>query len=245
MFDDELERLIIEGQKYIKVNYRMGGVGIDTKEWLNDVEIFNERELKEHPLYNKIKTALFQKTNSVCQDVLAYLKSIKKDTVYKNEKNGVKTVPVDKWKAKDIPKYDVFISHANKDKDDLIEELFQSLDKLGVEIFYDKETIDWGDKWKDKILEGTKKSEFAIIVISENFFGREWTEKELTEFLNKQNRNGQKLILPILHNISKEQLKEKYPNVADIQAIDSNDYSCDQIALLFAKQLIKRLKAEE
>lgn len=67
----------------------------------------------------------------------------------------------------------------------------------------------------------------------------------MTEFLNKQNRNGQKLILPILHNISKEQLKEKYPNVSDIQAIDSNDYSCDQIALLFAKQLLKRLKAVE
>ena len=63
------------------------------------------------------------------------------------------------------------------------------------------------------------------------------------EFLNRQNRNGQKLILPILHNISVEQLKVKYPTVADIQAIDSSQYSCDEIALLFARQLIKRLRA--
>lgn len=32
--------------------------------------------------------------------------------------------------------------------------------------------------------------------------------------------------------------------IADIQAIDSSKYSCDQIALLFARQLIKRLKSE-
>ena len=84
---------------------------------------------------------------------------------------------------------------------------------------------------------------FIIIVISENFFDREWTEKELNEFLNRQNTNGQKIILPILHNITTAQLKEKYPDVADIQALNSADYSCDEIALKFAGQLIKRLKA--
>ena len=152
-------------------------------------------------------------------------------------------VEVPRYQAKELPEYDVFISHANKDKEELIEELFQSLSKLGIKIFYDKETLEWGDNWKEKILNGTKKAEFAIIVISENFFDREWTERELAEFLNRQNRNGQKLILPIVHNITMQQLQEKYPNVADIQAIDSKQYNCDQIALLFAKQLIQRLKS--
>lgn len=110
----------------------------------------------------------------------------------------------------------------------------------------------WGSKFeevkkefepsKNKILNGAKKAEFAIIVISENFFDREWTECELTEFLNRQNKNGQKIILPILYNITMEQLKEKYPSIADIQAINSSEYNCDQIALLFARQLIGRLK---
>ena len=146
-------------------------------------------------------------------------------------------------RKKDVALYDVFISHANKDKNDYVNDLKQSLDKLGINIFYDKDTLEWGDKWKDKILEGVAKAEFAIIVISENFFDREWTEKELNEFLNRQNTNGQKIILPILHNITTAQLKEKYPDVADIQALNSADYSCDEIALKFAGQLIKRLKA--
>lgn len=138
--------------------------------------------------------------------------------------------------------YDVFISHANRDKEDFVEELYQAINKLGINIFYDRESLEWGDNWKAAILNGTKKSEFAIIVISENFFDREWTEKELVEFLSRQNRNGQKLILPILYNIKLTQLQERYPSVADIQAIDSKKYTCDQIAIMFARQLIKRLK---
>lgn len=208
--------------------------------WMNDVDIFYNKYLKEHPLGQKIDSWLFHRKYN---KLVAALESISKDKDFINKMNGIPTVEVPKYKAKMLPEYDVFISHANADKETLIEELYNSLNKLGVKIFYDKETLEWGDKFKDKILEGTKKSEFAIIVISTNFFGREWTERELSEFLNRQNQNGQKLILPILHNITIEQLKEKYPSIADIQAIDSSKYTCDQIALLFARQFIKRLKA--
>ena len=131
-----------------------------------------------------------------------------------------------------------------QDKLNFIDELYNSLDNLGINIFYDKKSLEWGDKWKDRILDGVKQSEFAIIVISENFFDREWTEKELNEFLNRQNQNGQKIILPVVHNITMEQLRDKYPSVAEIQAINSQDYTCDQIAILFAAQLIKRLKVQ-
>mgnify|MGYP001293149257 FL=1 len=208
--------------------------------WMNDVDIFYNKYLKEHPLGQKIDTWLFHRKYD---QLVAALESISGDKDFINKMNGISTVEVPKYKAKMLPEYDVFISHANADKEVLIEKLYNSLYKLGVKIFYDKETLEWGDKFKDKILEGTKKSEFAIIVISTNFFGREWTERELSEFLNRQNQNGQKLILPILHNITIEQLKEKYPSIADIQAIDSSKYTCDQIALLFARQFIKRLKA--
>ncbi len=115
--------------------------------------------------------------------------------------------------------------------------------KPRVSVFYDKTSLEWGDNWKNKILEGTRKAEFAIIVISENFFGKEWTEIELNEFLTRQNKVGQKTILPVIHNITIEDLRKKYPEVADIQAISSKEHTCDEVALLFAKQLIKRLKA--
>lgn len=212
----------------------------ESEVWMNDVQIFYERYLKEHALGSRVHSLLFHREY---RKIVACLKSISKDEAFINKTNGVALVNVPKYKAKSLPQYDVFISHANKDKEELVEKLYQSLEKLGVTIFYDKESLEWGDNWKEKILNGTKNAEFAIIVISENFFGREWTERELVEFLNRQNRNGQKLILPILHNITLRQLKEKYSSIADIQAIDSEEYSCDQIAIMFARQLIKRLKS--
>lgn len=138
--------------------------------------------------------------------------------------------------------YDVFISHASKDKSDYVDLLYMSLKKLGINIFYDTEVLSWGDNWKQVILNGTASSEFAIIVISENFFDREWTEKELTEFLEKQNSSGQKIVLPLLHKISLEQLKEKYPQLGEIQVINTQEYSREEISILFAKELIKRYK---
>lgn len=138
--------------------------------------------------------------------------------------------------------YDVFISHANKDKSDYVDSLYMAIKRLGVNIFYDTEVLSWGDNWKQVILEGTEKSEFAIIVISENFFDREWTERELDEFLKRQNASGQKIVLPLLHNITLDMLKEKYPTLGDIQVITTERYSKEEITVLFAKELIKRLR---
>lgn len=246
-FEKQLFELL-ERTKTIKapINASTGGLSIDdynapAEEWMNDVQIFHDRYLKSHPLSDRINALLFHRQLGAYKELISCLKSIQKDEEFIGKINGV-AVSVPAYKARTIPEYDVFISHANSDKPEIVDELNNSLKKLGVNIFYDKDVLDWGDKWKERIYDGTKKSEFAIIVISEKFFGREWTEKELNSFLNRQNKDGQKIILPILHNITMEQLMNEYPAVADIQAISSKDYSCDEIALLFAKQFIKRLK---
>jgi TIR domain. len=245
-FEEQLNELL-ERAKNIQspINVTFGGINKEeynrpSEEWMNDVQIFYEKYLKKHALGQRIDTLLFHRKYS---ELVPCLISISKDMDFINEMNGVQMVNVPKYKAKSLPEYDVFISHANRDKEDMVEALYQSIKRLGISIFYDKESLEWGDEWKKQIIEGTDRAEFAIIVISKNFFDREWTERELKEFLNRQNRNGQKIILPILHNITVEQLKEKYPSIADIQTIDSSKYNCDQIAILFARQLIKRLKS--
>jgi len=212
------------------------------EDWINDVEIFYNKYLKQHSLSGRITTILFHRSSDAFDQLKSCLRSISKDQDFINKMKEVEEPIVQMHQAKIMPEYDVFLSHANKDKVEIVDDLNNSLEKLGVKIFYDKKSLEWGDNWKDRILDGTQKAEFAIIVISENFFDREWTEKELKEFLSRQNRDGQKLILPIVHNITNVDLRKKYPYVADIQAIDSSKYSCDEIALLFARQLIKRLK---
>ena len=138
--------------------------------------------------------------------------------------------------------YDLFISHASSDKISFVKELYDKILNLGVKVFYDADSISWGDNWKSKIIEGTEKSEFAIIVISNNYFGREWTERELNEFLNRQNATGQKIVLPLLYNVSLDEMKKHYPFLSEIQALDNSKYTIEGITILFAKELIKRLR---
>lgn len=212
--------------------------------WERDVRAFNYHYLKDHFAYTLINEAFNNVTGSFSVgSVVYYLEQVYNDFAFWDSIGEKKADFLEQQNKDSSAMYDVFISHANADKENYVDELKKSLDQLKIKIFYDKDSLEWGDAWKRQILEGVAKAEFAIIVISKNFFGREWTENELKEFLNRHNRNGQKVILPILHNISKAQLKEKYPAVADIQALDSSKYSCDEIALKFAAQLIKRLKA--
>lgn len=138
--------------------------------------------------------------------------------------------------------YDVFISHANRDKLDYVNDLVDSIKRLGIKIFYDKDVFDWGDNWKQKILYGTQQSEFAIIVISNNFFDREWTETELNEFLHLQNETGQKIILPLLYGIEYQDVSLKYPQLEFIQSIKAEEHDVEEITIFLAKELIKRYK---
>lgn len=247
-FEEEMQQLLYRAQN-IKAPINAAPISISISEynrpsvdWINDFEIFYNKYLKEHSLAQRIKTILFHRQLSAFNELVSCLTSISKDEEFIVSMRG-ENIMISRNRGID-GKYDVFISHANKDKLTFIDELYNSLDNLGINIFYDRKSLEWGDKWKDRILDGVKQSEFAIIVISENFFDREWTEKELNEFLNRQNQNGQKIILPVVHNITMEQLRDKYPSIAEIQAINSQDYTCDQIAILFAAQLIKRLKVK-
>ena len=241
---ERVAEFLQRGEKIVKEEYHPACDGFPISyvagpqydQWMNEIKIFSTRYLRNHTLFEDIQKLLsnHHRNTSAYEDMMSYLRAIAND--------------VDFWQEVSLKEepamYDVFISHASKDKLDYVDNLKNSLDKLRINVFYDKDTIEWGDMWKDKILEGVAKAEFAIIVISENFFGREWTELELNEFLHRQNSNGQKIILPILYNIDDEQLRERYPDVADIQALKGKDHSCDEIALLFAGQLIKRLKAK-
>lgn len=155
------------------------------------------------------------------------------------EKSKLETAPINTVTRK---QFDLFLSHANADKLSYVDDLYKTLSLLKINIFYDKEELSWGDNWKDRILEGTEKSEFAIIVISKGFFGREWTEKELNEFLQRQNETGQKIILPLLYGITYDDVKANYPELEFIQSLKTDEHTNENIALLFAKELIKRYK---
>lgn len=102
--------------------------------------------------------------------------------------------------------FDVFISHASEDKDNIARELSIMLERLGLSVWYDENTLMLGDSIRQRIDEGLKKSAYGVLILSKYFFEKHWTQKELAGLmaLNKK-------ILPIWHNIGHTEVVEFSP----------------------------------
>lgn len=68
---------------------------------------------------------------------------------------------------------------------------------------------------------GLSKSRFGVVVLSPNFFAKEWTQKEL-DALTARETKSKKISLPIWHKISAKEIKKYSPMLADRFAIDSS-----------------------
>jgi len=134
----------------------------------------------------------------------------------------------------EIPKiinkeYDVFISHSSEDKDELVRPLAEELKKLGLKVWYDEFELKMGDSLRRKIDQGLISSRYGIVVLSSSFFKRNWTNYELDGFVNKE-MNGLKVILPIWHKVSKDEVQKFSLSLADKVALNSSIYSITEIA---------------
>lgn len=78
-----------------------------------------------------------------------------------------------------VETFDVFISHASEDKEDLVQELADKAKVAGLKVFYDRDAIRWGDSLRARIDHGLANSRFAVVVLSEAFFRKEWPKREL------------------------------------------------------------------
>lgn len=119
-------------------------------------------------------------------------------------------------------KYDVFICHASEDKQ-FVSKLANALKKQGIEVWYDDFQLGWGDDLRPTIDNGLKNSLYGIVVFSKSFLGRKkWTEYELNGLFARE-KDGKKIILPIWHDISREDLESYSPSLADRYAKRSSD----------------------
>lgn len=117
-----------------------------------------------------------------------------------------------KENARMIHEYDVFLSHASEDKP-RIRKLYNKLDTMGVKVFFDESSIEWGDSIVEKINIGLMKSEFFIPFLSKSFAEKGWTNKELNSAISI-NVSRQSRILPICdHDFH---VGQNYPLLSDI-----------------------------
>jgi len=138
-----------------------------------------------------------------------------------------------------IRKFDVFISHASEDKDEVVRPLAFALQNKRLRVWYDEFELKIGDSLRQKIDRGLSNSRFGIVVLSKNFIKKGWTNYELDGIITKA-ISGKQVILPIWHNITKQEVIDYSPSLADKVARNTATYTIDEIAEEIAEVINER-----
>jgi hypothetical protein len=134
--------------------------------------------------------------------------------------------------------YDVFISHASEDKDEIVRPLAYALLAEGLSVWYDEFEMKIGDSLRRKIDKGLSNSRFGIVVLSKDFIKKGWTNYELDGIITKS-VTGEQVILPIWHNITKKEIIDYSPSLADKLARNTATYTVEEIAREIAEVINK------
>lgn len=132
------------------------------------------------------------------------------------------------------PSVDVFISHASEDKDDIVRPLAAALQNEGLTVWYDEYALRIGDSLRRKIDQGLATCRFGVVVLSKAFFGKNWPQYELDGLVTREQSGGRQLILPVWHNLSKDELVAVSPSLADKVALRTADFTVVEIAAQIA-----------
>jgi len=128
-----------------------------------------------------------------------------------------------------LESYDVFISHATEDQDEVVRPLANALVSAGLRVWYSEFQLRIGDSLRRKIDAGLAQSRFGVVVLSPSFFAKNWPQYELDGLVTKE-MGGQQVILPLWHRLTKADVVARSPSLADKLARNTADATIDEIA---------------
>jgi hypothetical protein len=96
-------------------------------------------------------------------------------------------------------------------------------------VWYDEFELRIGDSLRRKIDTGIANAHFGIVVLSKPFFAKGWPAYEL-DGLVTMSVSGRQALLPLWHEISKDEVVSASPSLADKLALRTADYTIDEIA---------------
>jgi phosphate acetyltransferase len=123
--------------------------------------------------------------------------------------------------------------------DDIVRPFATLLKEKGLKVWYDEFELKIGDKLRRKIDEGLSKTRYGVVVLSNFFFAKEWPQKELDSLFAIED-NGQDVILPIWHKISKDEVLKYSPTIAGILALNTSSFSIEEIA----EKIVEKVKPD-
>ena len=113
-----------------------------------------------------------------------------------------------------MSEFDVFISHASEDKVEVARPLAALLMRAGLDVWLDELELQIGDSLREKIDYGLSRSRFGLVIFSPDFFEKRWPARELNGLFALE-EDGEKIILPVWHNVDKRAVRSYSPMLAD------------------------------
>lgn len=118
-------------------------------------------------------------------------------------------------------KWDAFVCYASEDKDAVARPLHDVLTDAGVKVWFDESTLKLGDRLHKSIDKGILNSGFGIVILSKNFFKKDWPQRELEALVAKES-SGKKIILPVWHNVDAAFIRSKSLLLAGLLGVSTN-----------------------
>jgi hypothetical protein len=128
------------------------------------------------------------------------------------------------------PAKDVFLSHATEDKEDIARPLRDALVERSVTVWFDELQMKVGQSIRQEIEAGIAGCRFGVVIVSPHFFAKQWTQAELDALFGKRMDQGQNLVLPIWHHVSKDEVSQHSPLLAGVFALNTAVSTVDEIA---------------
>ncbi len=119
--------------------------------------------------------------------------------------------------------YDLFICHASEDKASFVRPLAEMLRSKHIEVWYDEFSLTLGDSVRRAIDKGLKQSSYGVVVLSKAFFDKKWPQYELDGLAEREVGVQDKVILPIWHGVTHEDIMKYSPSLAGRKAASSSE----------------------
>ena len=96
--------------------------------------------------------------------------------------------------------------------------LAQALADVGLTVWYDEFSLSLGDSLRQSIERGIAGSRHGIVILSPNFFTKRWPLAELNGLFTIE-LSSDKTIIPIWHDIDRDEIVKQSPIIADRVAV--------------------------
>jgi hypothetical protein len=86
-------------------------------------------------------------------------------------------------------------------------------------VWYDEFSLKVGDHLRESIEKGLKECKKCILIISSNFLSNNgWTKTEFDSIFTRQILEEQKLVLPVWHQVTKQEVYSYSPSLLNLKA---------------------------